>query len=685
MKKRGLFFFALLFSMSCSMASAVPAAVQATLAYDGPYTFVYRELTGDYSSHGAVYAELTEALRRHGISPTRSIGIFFDDPKTVRPEALRSVCGVIIDEKDWGRIEALDGWLKVQHISRARRIVAEYPITGPQSYAEGGASCYPALVEYARTKGYTPLSSFEIYDSAAGKIFYVGSVKELETQYPPVGGGAHARSATTEWPDPEWKVSTPEAQGMDSRQLARMLNTLGAYYDLHDIDSLLISRHGRIVTEVSFAPNEPGRRHVLHSVTKSVLGTLIGVALQKGIIHGLEDRIIDYYPEDTAARRDPRKSSMTVGDLLSMSSGLDFQEYPLNSTQNTHFKLMNSPDWARFAMSLPMTAQPGTRFNYNDGDVSILSGLITKAAGMNAMQFGSRTLFGPLGITDARWGQDRHGNTMGNDGLLLTPRDMAKIGYLYLRDGIWKGERILPEGWVQDITSKPVQTGGALPLYGKLWWVDPSRSFYSADGSGGQLIIVLPEEDIVAVVTASHAMSLQSPSFIEVVHELILPAVKSEKQLPENRQAQRDLAERIGKFASPSRVLPSPPPATASRVSGRRIALDVNPLGIRAARLVFGPDAATLDLFMGKSTLSLPIGLDGIYRKGKPTEKGIHASRGRWEGERTFVIQSRVIEGEFSEEVSLVFDNDRVKIVYTVSDAFWRSFSFEGRLIPAAP
>ncbi len=661
--------------------SSKQASVEAGLVDNGPYTFVYHEFTGDYGRNGAMFSGLTDALRRHGIFTTRSIGIFFDDPKTVRAEALRSICGVVIDEKDWSRIEGLDRWFKIQHIPRAKRIVAEYPITGPQSYAEGGARCYPALLAYAKSKGYTPFNSFEVYDPSAGKILYVACLTELETLRPPARASSRsAKIAAPEWPDADWRVSTPEAQGMSSRKLVQMLDSLCTYFDLDDIDSLLIARHGKIVTEVYFFPNEPDRRHVLHSVTKSVLGTLVGAAIQKGVIHGIDDLVLDYFPQESFAGMDPGKRSMTIGALLNMTSGLDFQEFPLNGDRNTHFRMLQSPDWGRFALGLPMAVKPGARFNYSDGDVSILSDVLTKATGMNAREFASGSLFGPLGITGVQWGEDPKGNTMGNDGLLLTTRDMARIGYLYLRDGVWKGRRILPEGWTRDVLLKAVKTNWPLPFYGRLWWTDWSRSFFSANGSGGQLILVMPREDIVAVVTQQHPMSLETPDFIEVAHELIIPAIKSERPLPADGEAQNALAERVARFSAPPRGAAPIPPETASRVSGRLIALDANPLGMRNARLTFHSNVSTLELSFDDSSFSIPIGLDGVYLKSPPTGKGVYASRGRWEDERTFVVESRILEGDFHEELRLAFEKDRVTVTYVVSDVFWRTFTFAGRL-----
>ncbi len=660
-------------------ASAAEPRLEAREEMDGPYTIAYRIFTGDYKDNGPVFASLIAELRAAGVVSSRTIGIYLDDPKTTAPPERRCICGVIIEEKDWHRIVRLSRSLRIQHIPRALRIVCRYPVTGPESYAEGGGHCYPLLSAFARGTGRTPVGSFEVYDG--GSISYVAQTLEKEAWYPgvsePAGGSPSTGGAT--WPDPDWQLSTPEAQGMDSRQLARSLDLVPAMWDLDEIDSLLVIRHGRMVLEASFHPTTPQMRHELHSVTKSVTSTLVGIAVRQGLVHQ-DEPALSYFPGRSFHNMGPDKAAITVRDLLNMQSGLDFQEFPLNSKTNTHWRLLNSPDWTAFSLDLPMAARPGTRFNYSDGDMAILAGILRKATGGRTADFAAEQLFAPLGITNWEWRKDPQGNPLPNDGLFLTPRDMAKIGYLYLRGGMWKGRRILPENWARDVTAHSVETRTLPPRYGILWWVDQSKDMFAANGLAGQFIIVMPRQDIVVVVTAKQGMSVGNPGFTEIAHELVLPAVKSDGALPENAVAFAELQQRIRRFESPEPQPVSRLPDTAARVSDRRILFDSKPLGLSSMTLHFDQEEAAADIELGGTHVRFPVGLDGLQRISDPVGGVSYASFGFWEDERTFCIESRVLQGDFIIRMRFQFQEDDVRLTFIVNDELWGSSVADGRL-----
>jgi CubicO group peptidase (beta-lactamase class C family) len=657
-------------------------------AITGPFAFAYREVVGDYSRHAAVSAELRAGLKARGIETRRSIGIYLDDPQKVPADRLRSVCGVVIEEGDWGRIDGLKGEFRIQHLCKARSLIAERRAEGSALSKGGSGGYYAALSEYAARKGYGPLNSFELYEP--GKTSYVLSTSDPRGVYPPRRGAAPVEPGEgTTWPDPDWRLSTPESEGMSSRILLKSLDRLRGFLGPDVLDSLLITRHGKIVAELAVAPDEPSLRHEAHSVTKSVLGALVGIAVRRGYISGVGDRVLDYFPGEDFLDSDDRKESMRIGDLLDMTSGLSFPHAPQADGLTAEASLRRSGDWARFALGRPMDARPGERFNYSAGDPNILSAVITKATGMNARAFAERELFGPLGISNIAWLESPGGNTAGDDGLYMRPRDLAKFGYLFLRDGLWKGERILPKGWASGILSGSTKTGVGAPYYSRYWWIDPSRSFYSACGAGGQFVMVLPREDIVAVVTAKDTQTFNDyfayVSFIELANELILPAVKSDGPLPEDAEAREALASRIAAYAVEAKAAPPAMPEAAKRVSGRLWRLERNALGLRSARLEMGRDAAVLELGVDTATLSFPIGLDGAYRKSGRIDYslsgmgGIYASRGRWEGEDSFAMEYRVLEGDFGGELRLDFDGDQVRMKLVFSDPFTWSTTIAGR------
>jgi|GEM_PF-158641 len=679
-------------AFGCLLSCSGGSAIKVTEAITGPYAFVYREVTGDYANNAAVFVELHAGLKEQGISSLRSIAIFLDDPKRVPAMKRRCICGAVIEESDWDKIDKLGGSFQVQHICRARSLVAERRSQGPDGSGGGSEPYYTALTRYAARKGYAALNSFELYegDSTSYTTTYVMSTSDPRSAYPPTQAAASSsQSGAASWPDPDWQASTPEEEGMSSRVLLRSLDRLTGMFGSDVLDSLVIIRHGKMVAEVTMAPNEPNLRHEAHSATKSVLGALVGIAIRQGFIRSMHDRVVDYFPGEKFENMDDRKRKMTIGDLLDMTSGLSFPHTPLANGLPAEVALRRSDDWARFALGRPMEAQPGKRFNYSASDPNILSAIITKTTGMNAKAFAERELFGPLGIENVAWEEAPRGNTVGDDGLYLCPRDMAKIGYLFLRDGLWERERILPPGWASGILSGSTKTGLGAPYYSRYWWIDPSRSFYSACGAGGQFIMVFPREDLVVVVTAKDLLSFDNyfayHSFVEIAHELILPAVQSDGRLPPDPEAGRALAERIGGLAREAKSAPPKAPIMAARVSGRLWSLDANDIGLRTARLRLGADTAVMELGTDASTLAFPIGLDGRYRKSGwighalSGVGGIYASKGRWDGDGTFVVYFRVLEGDWGGETRFAFDAEQLHLTFVFSDPFYWSTTIAGR------
>ncbi len=679
--------FLVLASAVCVLAAcAAKPQMQAAEVVTGPYVFAYREVTGDYAGNAPVYEELRAGLQAHDINPRRAIGIFLDDPSVVPAAKLRSICGVIIEEEDWGRIKGLNGQFDIQHITRARRFMAEEK---PEDDHQGGGKniqWYPALAQCAKQQGFTPLNYFEIYEGA--RTFHIMTTSDPAPAYPRREGSPSDDRTSVCWPDPNWQTSSPEAQGMSSRLLAQSLDRLYGFVDPDVLDSFLITRHGKMILEISTPPNTPATRHEMHSVTKSVLGALVGIAVQKGYIKATNDRVLDFFPGEEIPNMSAQKRAMTVGNLLDMSSGLSFEESPRGSQTTAEARMVRSQDWGRFTLGLPVAAPPGTRFNYSNGDANLLSDVLSQATGMTALAFAKQELFGPLGITNVRWGSDPRGTTRGDGDLFLTPRDVAKIGYLFLRDGVWRGERLLPTGWASDIPESSVRTGVGAPYYSRLWWVDPTKTIYSACGAAGQFVIVIPGQDIVAVFTSKTPLTFDNYfeyySFIELANELILPAVVSGGALPEDAEGRAALEERI-RTISGERKVPVPPlPRTALRISGRSWSFDQNPMAVTTARLSMRAGEAVFDLRYGNTTISLPIGLDGVYRTSQWYDYGLtrtgasYASKGRWEDDHTFTFNWRALEGDLSGEFTLVFAGDRLDLTADYSDRFTWSCAIEG-------
>ncbi|TAA41723.1 serine hydrolase domain-containing protein [Corallincola spongiicola] len=330
-------------------------------------------------------------------------------------------------------------------------------------------------------------------------------------------------------------VSSPEAQGMQSALLADMMaKALDSSYSIH---SMVVIRNGHKVLEANFWPNQAEEPHAIYSVTKSIVATLIGIALEKGYLQSLDQPVLDFFPDTQIANPDPRKAEITIRDLLTMSSGLDCRDssrYYWSGLKT----LMESADWAEHVLSLPMKESPGQYFEYCNGVSFLLSAIVENSTGMGALAFADKHLFEPLEIDSVSWKQNHNGRYMGFSEMMMSPEDMAKIGQLYLNKGQWQGRQVLPQAWVEESTIGHLKTD-FLDGYGYQWWIDDS-GYYMAIGFRGQAIYVLPDQDMVVVFTG---YIFDSRTFYtSLVEDYLIPSVRSDEPLPENEPAQQKLA-----------------------------------------------------------------------------------------------------------------------------------------------
>jgi CubicO group peptidase (beta-lactamase class C family) len=415
-----------------------------------------------------------------------------------------------------------------------------------------------------------------------------------------------AQEPATYFPTDNWLTSTPEQQGMDSAALANAVRFL-AERDDYRAHSLLVLRHGYIVTDAYFYPYESGEPHDLASVTKSVISTLVGVAIQQGFLQSVEQPIgeIITVPED--------KADLTIENLLTMRSGVECVDSPFELTL---VQMTQTPDWSQFVLDLPMTSEPGTEWVYCSPAVHLLAALVQTAVGQSAYDFAMQNLFEPLGIQNAGWPHDPQGVVHGWGDLRLAPHDMAKIGYLYLNDGMWDGQQLLPQNWVTDAT-RNIRTGSE-PGYGYLWWL-PDPSYYAAQGRGGQFILVVPDEELIIVMTGGGGDG--RPDML--LNEFILPAIQSDEPLAANTAGETELRNAIEAVARSPEFEPQPVkpiPTLVQDVSGRTVQLDPNPFGLLTLSLTFNSadevnlHITTTGLLAGDDDFSWVAGLDGIPR-----------------------------------------------------------------------
>ena len=324
------------------------------------------------------------------------------------------------------------------------------------------------------------------------------------------------------WPTDGWQTSTPEEQGMDSEKLADMLTFIQD--EDYNIDSVTIVRNGYLVTDANFYPFQPDSKHIIHSCTKSVVSALIGIAIEQGYIENEQVPVLDLFPERTVANLTAEKEAMTLEDVLNMATGLDCQDSYLYRWRGLN-EMRQSQDWVQYVLDLPMAEEPGKKFEYCNGASFLLSAIIQETTGMTAFEFAEENLFSPLGISDVIWPTNPQGISIGWGELSMRPHDMAKIGYLFLNDGWWQDEQVVPVSWVEASTRKHISSRTLEDGYGYQWWVNDSGMFMAL-GYRGQYIVVVPEEELVVVFTSD----LDDSSFFvprDLITDYILPAVKT--------------------------------------------------------------------------------------------------------------------------------------------------------------
>ena len=322
------------------------------------------------------------------------------------------------------------------------------------------------------------------------------------------------------WPTKGWLTSTPEEQDMDSTKLEEMME----HIDEHDyaIDSILVVRNGYIVWEEYRSFYSMTTPHETRSATKSFTSAVLGIAFKEGYIENVDQKVVDFFPEKNIQNLDSRKNSMTIEHLLTMSTGLDWYHSLYGTTQ----EMFASLDWVQFVLSQPMVSEPGEEWYYNGGASHLLSAIITETTGRSAYEFAREFLFDPLNMTSVSWPHDPQGNSMGYTDLYISPRDMAKFGYLFLNNGSWEGEQIIPEEWVAESTKSyfsPYEGQG----YGYQWWTIPHTKIYQASGLYGQRILVIPELDMVVVFTADATKGIETgidPPELGMLHYFICAA-----------------------------------------------------------------------------------------------------------------------------------------------------------------
>lgn len=283
------------------------------------------------------------------------------------------------------------------------------------------------------------------------------------------------------------------------------------------LHSLLVSRGGALTFEYYARGFGPTRLANIKSASKSVISTLVGIAIERGLIPGLDTPMVRWFPE-LKKDPDPRKAAITVGQLLSMQSGL------ASTSGDQYGRWVTSGNWVRHALARPMVSDPGTTMEYSTGTSHILSALLTKATSRTTHQFATEVLARPLGFTLARWTRDPQGIYFGGNEMLLTPPQMIALGELYLARGRVGERQVVPAAWVEaSCTPRTRSRWDADREYGYGWWSQDFGGHRAcfAWGFGGQYILVFPAQDLVVAITSSTTVSDERRGYRRALFDLL--------------------------------------------------------------------------------------------------------------------------------------------------------------------
>ncbi|MDA7026673.1 serine hydrolase [Bacillus sp. CLL-7-23] len=333
------------------------------------------------------------------------------------------------------------------------------------------------------------------------------------------------------WPTTEWQTLDPQALKMDSDKLSELGPMIKSEYS--NINGIVIVKNGYIAYERYYNGYGPDHTYHVASVTKSIISALIGIAIDKRYIDHVNQKVLDFFPEYISACHDQQKQDIAIRHLLTMTVPYPFEDWhePLE-------KMCTQPDWIKYI--LDMLGQKGRigTFKYSTAGAHLLSAIITRSTEKSAREFANQHLFQPIGMKEIPdyemksfgfddlfgknvkgWVEDPNGFSTGGWGLSLSPRDMARFGFLYLNDGLWDNQQIIPKRWTTESTAMN------LNQYGYLWWLRKEDGVfaYLAMGDGGHVICCIPEKDLVIAIASEFTMNPRDRWTL--IKERMIPAV----------------------------------------------------------------------------------------------------------------------------------------------------------------
>ncbi len=453
----------------------------------------------------------------------------------------------------------------------------------------------------------------------------------------------------------QFKRSTPQEQGVSPEAVLNFIHELeqARTQDMRqDIHSFMLLRHGYVIAEGWWAPYTGEMSHAMFSLSKSFTSTAIGFAVSEGLL-SVEDKVVTYFTKE-CPQPAGYLAKLRIKDLLTMSTGQDPE-----STRQMLYR--EDGDWVKAFFEAEVTKEPGSQFLYNSGATYLLSVMIQRVTGCKLVDYLEPRLFEPLGIEHPNWNECPKGYNTGGFGIWLHTEDLAKLGQLYLNKGKWDGRQILPQDWVEEATGYQINNIGNdqdpdwREGYGYQFWRCRHHA-YRGDGAYGQYCVILPEQDMVCVITAGMC-DKQKP--LDALWNNILPGVD---HLPEDSDDSRLTA----KLASLQVLLPdgSSTSKLAASIDGRVFKLEKNTSGFASVAFRFEKDHIRMSVNHAREAAEFKIGI-GCWIENIITRKGRRSlayMTGIWTDENTLFIQNRLVETPYAYHYKFTFRDGKASV-----------------------
>jgi CubicO group peptidase (beta-lactamase class C family) len=443
--------------------------------------------------------------------------------------------------------------------------------------------------------------------------------------------------------------SSPESLGIDPGGIAGFIEAVGK--SVGGLHGFLLLRHAKVAAEGWWRPYGPKLPHMLFSLSKSFCSTAVGFAVNEGRLK-VSDQVATFFSEDLPARLSDNQAAMTVKNLLTMNTGHD-KDATGPTTQ------ARGGNWARAFLALPVEHKPGSKFVYNSAATYMCSAIVQRVTGETVLDYLRPRLFDPLGIDRPTWETCPKGVSVGGWGLSITTEDIARFGQLFLDRGMWNGERLLPDSWIDEATKRQVPNGAGdasdwTQGYGYQFW-RCRHGAYRGDGAFGQYCVVFPEQDAVLAIT-SGVRDMQAVLYDAWAH--LLPAFKGAK-------SNQPLAGALRLLEVPFVKGQAQAPAGGS-FSGRTFEIAANPQGVKSVSVEFLKGKARFRIEDGKGAHRFECGTErwgsGTAPLNRDQPGARVAARGGWTGDNEYTATIVFVETPFIQRAAFRFEEDRLSL-----------------------